>query len=82
MVDLNTRLAEDELAFMIEDCAPRVLIHGAANAELAAALQDRCVRLDTLVQDGDGGVAGRSDLSYETLLAGSVPEPTEVPRRA
>ncbi len=63
LVDLNTRLAEDELAFMVEDCAPRVLIHDPANAVLAQALRDRCPSLRTLVLDGDDG-----GLGYERLL--------------
>ncbi len=72
LVDLNTRLAEDELAFMVDDCAPRVLVHDAANAGVAAALRDRCGSLQTLVLDGpgDGGA-----LTYERLLAEADPTP-------
>jgi long-chain acyl-CoA synthetase len=62
LVDLNTRLAVDELAFMVDDCTPRVLVHDAANADAAAALRDRCGSIDTLVTDGAG---------YEQLLAGA-----------
>ncbi|MGH2908544.1 MAG: AMP-binding protein, partial [Solirubrobacteraceae bacterium] len=72
LVDLNTRLAEDELAFMVDDCVPRVLVHDAANAGVAAALRDRCGSLQTLVLDGpgDGGA-----LTYERLLAEADPTP-------
>jgi long-chain acyl-CoA synthetase len=52
LVDLNTRLAEDELAFMVEDCAPRVLLHDRASAGVARALRDRCPSLRTLICDG------------------------------
>jgi long-chain acyl-CoA synthetase len=70
LVDLNTRLAEEELAFMVEDCAPRVLIHDSANRDLAAALKGRSASLHTLVFDGPGeGDA----LTYERLLAESDP---------
>jgi len=64
LVDLNTRLAVDELAFMVDDCAPRVLIHDAANAETAARLLDRCGSLHELVPDGD---------PYEQLIADAGP---------
>ena len=66
LVDLNTRLAEEELAFMVDDCGPRVLIHDAANAGTAAALKDRCPSLEALVLDGEG---------YERLLAAAGPAP-------
>ncbi len=64
LVDLNTRLAVDELAFMVDDCAPRVLVHDAAGARTAAALLDRCGSLGSLVLDGEG-----EGQSYERLLA-------------
>jgi long-chain acyl-CoA synthetase len=66
LVDLNTRLAEDELAFMVEDCGPRLLIHDAANAALAAALGARCAALRTLVLDGPGD---GETVTYERWLA-------------
>ncbi len=57
---------------MVDDCAPRVLVHDAANAGVAAALRDRCGSLQTLVLDGpgDGGA-----LTYERLLAEADPTP-------
>lgn len=70
LVDLNTRLAVDELAFMVDDCVPRVLFHDAANAETAAALQARCRSLQTLVLDGEG---------YERLLAQAAPAVADTP---
>jgi long-chain acyl-CoA synthetase len=79
LVDLNTRLAVDELAFMVDDCAPRVLFHDAANAETAAALLERCPSLQTLVPDGKGyegllvdtdpAVADTSGIGADTLAA-------------
>jgi long-chain acyl-CoA synthetase len=73
LVDLNTRLALDELAFMVDDCAPRVLVHDEASADAAAALRDRCASLLTLVVDGAG-----TGLSYEQWLAGAA---AAAPRR-
>ncbi|HEY3771605.1 MAG TPA: long-chain-fatty-acid--CoA ligase [Solirubrobacteraceae bacterium] len=67
LVDLNTRLAVEELAFMVDDCAPRVLVHDPANADLAAALRDRCGSLEMLVADGAG-----EGLTYERWLADAV----------
>ncbi len=64
LVDLNTRLAVDELSFMVGDCAPGVLVHDSANAHAAAALKHRCPSLRTLVLDGEG-----EGLTYERLLA-------------
>ncbi len=84
LVDLNTRLAVDELAFMVEDCAPRLLVHDVANAPVAAALAARCSSLETLVLDGDGDGDGAA-LTYERLLAEAdagpgAPDPDRAPR--
>ncbi len=38
VVPLNWRLATDELRPILADCAPRLLVHDAANAEMAAKL--------------------------------------------
>lgn len=39
LVPLNFRLAAPELAFIVGDCGPRLLIHGPGYAEAAAALE-------------------------------------------
>lgn len=76
LADLNTRLAEDELAFMVGDCAPRVLIHNRASAGVARALRDRCPSLRTLICDG--GAQGRD---AQPRHVGAVPGDDQVPRR-
>lgn len=77
IADLNTRLAVDELAFLIDDCEARLLIHDAANSGVAAELRERCPTLETLVLDGR--VTSRSDATtYAELLGtGEVPATSE-----
>ncbi|PCN49518.1 AMP-dependent synthetase [Curtobacterium sp. 'Ferrero'] len=80
----NFRLAPDEVAFIIEDSAPVVLVHDAArSAELAAALETSDHRPEHVVvlagpaQPGsdDGGTApepggtGRATTGFAALLA-------------
>jgi long-subunit acyl-CoA synthetase (AMP-forming) len=43
MVDLNFRLAEPELAFMVDDCELEVLIVDRDQLEVGRALRQRCV---------------------------------------
>jgi long-chain acyl-CoA synthetase len=74
LVDLNVRLAVDELAFMAADCGARVLIHDVANGEVAAALRERCPTLQTLVVDArDDGSEDSDELRYEQLIASDGP---------
>ncbi len=54
LVDLNFRLTEDELAFMVGDCELEVLIVDAARLDVARALVRRCRSLHTLMLDGPG----------------------------
>jgi long-chain acyl-CoA synthetase len=61
LVDLNFRLAEDELAFIVDDCEVEVLFVDSERFEVGRALQDRCPSLRRLVADGDG---------YDQLLSG------------
>jgi long-chain acyl-CoA synthetase len=59
LVDLNFRLAEEELAFIADDCEIQVLIVDRDRLEVGRALQKRCPHLRQLVVDGD---------EYEQLL--------------
>ena len=83
-VPLNNRLAEDELADVILDCAPEILIVDRHFAALAGALRSRCADVKHLIYaDWDAPeVALPEDvLSYETLVerAGQVaPDAFEV----
>src|SRR5690242_19813124 len=42
VVPLNLRLAVEELAFILSDCAPAMLVYDVAFAETATALATRC----------------------------------------
>jgi long-chain acyl-CoA synthetase len=78
LVDLNFRLAEDELAFMVEDCELEVLIVGAAQLEVARALARRSPSLRTLVLDGTAADAADC-VPYEHLIsADPVPAPADL----
>lgn len=62
LVPMNYRLSPAELAYIVEDCAPRALIHGPGFAETAAALGvERTCHLGT---QGSG-------LAYDEVLAGA-----------
>src|ERR1700733_14625314 len=54
MVDLNFRLAEPELAFMVDDCELEVLIVDRDQLEVGRALRQRCPNLRELILDGTG----------------------------
>jgi long-chain acyl-CoA synthetase len=62
LVDLNFRLAEDELAFMVDDAGVELLIVDSAQREVGRRLQARCRGLRRLIVDGP---------EYEALVAGS-----------
>jgi long-chain acyl-CoA synthetase len=64
LVDLNFRLAEDELAFMADDAGIQVLVAGADQLEVARALRERCPSIRHVVPDGP---------EYEELLASAEP---------
>jgi long-chain acyl-CoA synthetase len=69
-VDLNYRLAEDELAFIVDDCELQVLISDREQLPRAERLQTRCSSLKTLVLDGQNGATGAAAdcLHYEELI--------------
>lgn len=52
--DLNYRLGEDELAFIIDDCSTTVLAVDDVHLELGERLRQRCPSLKTLVHLGPG----------------------------
>ena len=68
LVDLNFRLAEDELAFMVDDAAVELLVVDAEQIEVARALRERTPSLRHLVLDAPGQVADDC-LTYEDLVA-------------
>jgi fatty-acyl-CoA synthase len=64
-VPLNARLAVPELAYIVEDAGPRVLVHGPEHAATAAELRPGTSLVHTVaVPPGDG------DQPYTDLLAG------------
>ena len=67
LVDLNFRLAEEELAFMVEDAAVELLIVDRDQLEVARALRERCPSLRQLVLDAPAPVPG-DYLAYEDLV--------------
>ena len=73
LVDLNFRLAEDELAFMADDAAVELLVVDRDQLEVAKALQERCPSLRQLVLDAP---ATGDCLAYEDLVARAPGEPT------
>jgi long-chain acyl-CoA synthetase len=74
LVDLNFRLAVPELAFMVDDCEPAVLVVTPGTLEVGRALRDRCEALRTLVLAGDPDDDTPADcLGYEAMLGGASP---------
>jgi long-chain acyl-CoA synthetase len=65
LVDLNFRLADAELAFMIDDCEPELLIAGEEQLERGRRLQERCASVRTLVAEAD----------YEALVRSAPTDP-------
>jgi fatty-acyl-CoA synthase len=51
LMPLNTRLAEPELRFQLEDAEPAVLLHAPEWEEAAGGLTDRCAGMEELVTD-------------------------------
>lgn len=64
-VPLNARLAVPELAYIVGDAGPRVLVHGAEHAATAAELRPGTPLVHLVGVDGDGG-----DQRYADLLDG------------
>ena len=51
LVDLNFRLAAEELAFMVDDAGIEVLVVDAARLDVARGLRERCAGLRQLILD-------------------------------
>ena len=66
-VPLNWRLTESELAYILGDCAPTVLIFDAQFAEMAQALSQRCNIASSWAIDPEDASSG-----YEQALAGAA----------
>jgi len=69
LVTLNTRLSAPEVAFILGDCAPRVLLVDAELQHLAAGAGVAAMQT-VVVHD-----TGRPGDPYEDLLAGADPDP-------
>lgn len=74
MVDLNFRLAEDELAFMVADAAVEVLVVDGDQLKVGKALRERCPTLRHLVLDSSTSVDDTC-LRYEDLVASPAGAP-------
>jgi len=61
LMPLNTRLAEPELRYQLEDAEPSVLLRSDEHAELAARLHDRTAGLEDLVSQEHELVSGPED---------------------
>jgi long-chain acyl-CoA synthetase len=68
LVDLNFRLAEAELGFMVDDCELEALIVDRERLNLARSLRQRCRSLRTLVLDAPGADREADCVAYELLL--------------
>jgi long-chain acyl-CoA synthetase len=69
LVDLNVRLSEDELAFMVDDCELSVLIVDDERLYLGRELRARCPALTRLVLDSSDPEPPSDLVSYEELVA-------------
>ena len=67
---LNWRLTASELEYIVNDSAPKALVHDAVFADTASALQARCGIATTLAIDG-----GTPSSPYERALAGAGSAP-------
>ncbi len=74
-VPLNFRLTPSEIAFLVEDCAPRLVITEEVLAQVAVGVREIAPALSTIVVAGgasDPTVVGYDELISET---GDPPEP-------
>ncbi|WP_198954630.1 long-chain fatty acid--CoA ligase [Kineosporia sp. R_H_3] len=72
-VALNTRLSAAEIAYMLDDCAPTVLVHAASLAHLVPAVLPASVRRVLVVEDVKDVEAGQHVLP----AAGETARPFE-----
>ena len=73
---LNWRLAVPELEFILNDCAPRVLIYEAMFAEMVEALQPL---IDCEFYVVMGGESSEEGWTYESALVAGSPRGVEMP---
>ncbi|VBA45042.1 fatty-acid--CoA ligase FadD5 [Mycobacterium attenuatum] len=78
-VPLNFRLTPTEIAFLVEDCAPRVLVTEAVLAPVATGVRAIQPLVDTIVVAG--GASDDTVLAYDDLLgeSGDPPAPVDIP---
>lgn len=78
-VPLNFRLTPTEIAFLVEDCAPRVLVTEAVLAPVATGVRAIHPLVDTIVVAG--GASDDTVLGYDNLLSepGDPPAPVDIP---
>jgi long-chain acyl-CoA synthetase len=69
-VDMNLRLADAELEFIVNDCGIQLLVLDAERLDVGRVLRDRCATLTDLVLVGDGSGEEEPDdaVAYEQLI--------------
>ena len=77
LVDLNFRLAVEELAFLVDDSGIAILVSDAAQLDVARGLRRRCAGLRQLILDAPGP-SPEDCLAYEDLLARPAAPPPGV----
>jgi long-chain acyl-CoA synthetase len=81
LTDLNFRLSEPELAFMVRDSGVEVLVVDPEQLDTARGLRDACANLRQLVFDGSGPCP-EDCLRYEDLITGPPADPPGVDQDA
>ncbi|NYH77428.1 fatty-acyl-CoA synthase [Actinopolyspora biskrensis] len=74
-VPLNTRLATDELAFVLDESGAGVLVHDRRHTDTARALRERFPRLKLVAVADDAALAD----GFEALIAAAPAEPRDEP---
>jgi long-chain acyl-CoA synthetase len=74
IVDLNFRLALEELAFLARDAGLEILVTDAERLAVARTLRDRCPSLELLVYDGPAACP-EDCTPYEQLVTGPPARP-------
>ena len=82
-VPVNFRMTPPEIAFLVSDCAARVVITEAVLAPVATAVRDLDATLETVIVAG-GAATGDGILRYNDLIAepGEAPTPVDIPNDA
>jgi fatty-acyl-CoA synthase len=81
-VPVNFRMTPPEIAFLVSDCAARVVVTEAVLAPVATAVRDLDATLETVIVAGgatEGGILGYDDLIAEP---GESPAPVDIPNDA